>query len=99
MRSEGYFMILRIIMYIGLGLLSIFLINYFELANIEFTIINVLIAVGSLIALKILYSIFTRFLRVLVFAFVFLPVIGLVIYYVYAYFTGQSVDLASLAVW
>lgn len=92
-------MILRIIMYIGLGLLSIFLINYFELANIEFTIINVLIAVGSLIALKILYSIFTRFLRVLVFAFVFLPVIGLVIYYVYAYFTGQSVDLASLAVW
>ncbi|WP_052255914.1 hypothetical protein [Salinicoccus sp. YB14-2] len=92
-------MILRIIMYIGLGLLSIFLINYFEFANIEFTIINVLIAVGSLIALKILYSIFTRFLRVLVFAFVFLPVIGLVIYYVYAYFTGQSVDLASLAVW
>ena len=92
-------MILRIIMYIGLGLLSIFLINYFELANIEFTIINVLIAVGSLIALKILYSIFTRFLRVLVFAFVFLPVIGLVIYYVYAYFTEQPVDLASLAVW
>ena len=92
-------MILRIIMYAGLGFLSIFLINYFELANIEFTFINVLIAIGSLIALKILYSIFTRFLRVLVFAFVFLPVIGLVIYYVYAYFTGQSVDLASLAVW
>ncbi|HIV81137.1 MAG TPA: hypothetical protein H9994_00360 [Candidatus Salinicoccus merdavium] len=92
-------MILRIIIYIGLGFLSIFLMNYFELANIEFTFINVLIAVGSLIALNILYSIFTRFLRVLVFAFVFLPVIGLVVYYVYAYFTGQSVDLASLAVW
>ena len=92
-------MILRIIMYAGLGFLSIFLINYFELANIEFTFINVLIAIGSIIALKILYSIFIRFLRVLVFAFVFLPVIGLVIYYVYAYFTGQSVDLASLAVW
>lgn len=92
-------MILRIIMYIGFAFLSIFLINYFELANIEFTIINVLIAVGSLIALNILYSIFTRFLRVLVFAFVFLPVIGLFVYYVYAYFTGQSVDLASLAVW
>lgn len=92
-------MILRIIMYIGFAFLSIFLINYFELANIEFTIINVLIAVGSLIALNILYSIFTRFLRVLVFAFVFLPVIGLLVYYVYAYFTGQSVDLASLAVW
>ena len=92
-------MILRIITYIGLGILSIFLINYFELANIEFTFINVLIAVGSLIALSILYSIFTRFLRVLVFAFVFLPVVGLVVYYVYAYFTGQSVDLASLAVW
>lgn len=93
------FMILRIIIYIGLGFLSIFLMNYFELANIEFTFINVLIAVGSLIALNILYSIFTRFLRVLVFAFVFLPVIGLVVYYIYAYFTGQSVDLASLAVW
>lgn len=92
-------MILRIIIYIGLGFLSIFLMNYFELANIEFTFINVLIAVGSLIALNILYSIFTRFLRVLVFAFVFLPVIGLVVYYIYAYFTGQSVDLASLAVW
>lgn len=92
-------MILRIITYIGLGILSIFLINYFELANIEFTFINVLIAVGSLIALSILYSIFTRFLRMLVFAFVFLPVVGLVVYYVYAYFTGQSVDLASLAVW
>ena len=92
-------MILRIIMYTGLGFLSIFLINYFELANIEFTFMNVLIAIGSLIALRILYSIFTRFLRVLVFAFVFLPVIGLVVYYVYAYFTGQSVDLASLAVW
>jgi len=92
-------MILRIIIYIGLGFLSIFLMNYFELANIEFTFINVLISVGSLIALNILYSIFTRFLRVLVFAFVFLPVIGLVVYYVYAYFTGQSVDLASLAVW
>ncbi len=92
-------MILRIIMYIGFAFLSIFLINYFELANIEFTFINVLIAVGSLIALSILYSIFTRFLRVLVFAFVFLPVVGLVVYYVYAYFTGQSVDLASLAVW
>lgn len=92
-------MILRIIMYTGLGFLSIFLINYFELANIEFTFINVLIAIGSLIALRILYSIFTRFLRVLVFAFVFLPVIGIVIYYVYAYFTGESVDLASLALW
>lgn len=92
-------MIFRIIMYAGLGFLSIFLINYFELAYIEFSFVNVLIAIGSIIALKILYSIFTRFLRVLVFAFVFLPVIGLVIYYVYAYFTGQSVDLASLAVW
>lgn len=92
-------MILRIIMYIGLGFLSIFLINYFGLANIEFTFINILIAVGSLIVLNILYSIFTRFLKVLVFAFVFLPVTGLVVYYVYAYFTGQSVDLASLAVW
>lgn len=92
-------MILRIIMYTGLGFLSIFLINYFELANIEFTFMNVLIAIGSLIALRILYSIFTRFLRVLVFAFVFLPVIGIVIYYVYAYFTGESVDLASLALW
>ncbi|WP_462421007.1 hypothetical protein [Salinicoccus sp. Marseille-QA3877] len=92
-------MILRIIMYTGLGFLSIFLINYFELANIEFTFMNVLIAIGSLIVLRILYSIFTRFLRVLVFAFVFLPVIGIVIYYVYAYFTGESVDLASLALW
>lgn len=92
-------MILRIIMYTGLGFLSIYLINYFGLANIEFTFINVLLAIGSLIALRILYSIFTRFLRVLVFAFVFLPVIGIVIYYVYAYFTGESVDLASLALW
>lgn len=92
-------MILRIIMYTGLGFLSIYLINYFGLANIEFTFLNVLLAIGSLIALRILYSIFTRFLRVLVFAFVFLPVIGIVIYYVYAYFTGESVDLASLALW
>lgn len=92
-------MIFRILMYTGLGFLSIFLINYFELANIEFTFINVLIAIGSMIALSILYSIFTRFLRVFVFAFVFLPVVGLVIYYVYSYFTGQSADLASLALW
>lgn len=87
-------MVMRIILYAGVGLLSIYLLNYFEVANIEFTFINLLIAVGAVMLLRILYSLFTRLLRVFVFAFVFLPLIGLLGYYLYSYFTGQPVDLA-----
>lgn len=86
-------MVMRILLYAGLGLLSIYLLNYFEIANIEFTFVNMLIAVGAVVLLRILYSLFIRLLRVFVFAFVFLPLIGLVVYYLYSYFTGQSVDL------
>lgn len=86
-------MVMRILLYAGLGLLSIYLLNYFEIANIEFTFVNMLIAVGAVVLLRILYSLFIRLLRVFVFAFVFLPLIGLLVYYLYSYFTGQSVDL------
>jgi hypothetical protein len=86
-------MVMRILLYAGLGLLSIYLLNYFEIANIEFTFLNMLIAVGAVVLLRVLYSLFIRLLRVFVFAFVFLPLIGLLVYYLYSYFTGQSVDL------
>ncbi|CAM4165123.1 hypothetical protein [Lacicoccus alkaliphilus] len=86
-------MVMRILLYAGLGLLSIYLLNYFEIANVEFTFVNMLIAVGGIVLLRILYSLFIRLLRVFVFAFVFLPLIGLLVYYLYSYFTGQSVDL------
>ncbi len=87
-------MVMRIILYAGLGLLSIYLLNYFDVADIEYTFVNFALAAGAVVVLRILYSLFTRLLRVFVFAFVFLPLIGLLVYYLYSYFTGQSVDLA-----
>ena len=86
-------MVMRIILYAAVGLLSIYLLNYFEVAAIEFTFVNVALAAGAVVLLRILYSLFTKLLRVFVFAFVFLPLIGLFVYYLYSYFTGQSVDL------
>ncbi|MCD2137215.1 hypothetical protein [Salinicoccus halitifaciens] len=84
---------MRIVLYAAVGLLSIYLLNYFEVAAIEYTFVNILLAAGAVVLLRILYSLFTRLLRVFVFAFVFLPLIGLFVYYLYSYFTGQSIDL------
>ncbi|MET3109713.1 hypothetical protein [Salinicoccus halitifaciens] len=86
-------MVMRIVLYAAVGLLSIYLLNYFEVAAIEYTFVNILLAAGAVVLLRILYSLFTRLLRVFVFAFVFLPLIGLFVYYLYSYFTGQSIDL------
>lgn len=82
-----------LILYIAFSFLLIFGINYFNVAAVDYTFTNVLIAFVSLAVLRVLYAIFARFMKVFLFAVVFLPLVGLFGYYIYSYVTGQPIEM------
>jgi hypothetical protein len=86
-------MIITILLYVGLSFAAIFGINYFNLAQIDYTFVNILITFVSLVLLRVLYTVFIKFMKVFLFAVVFLPLVGLFGYYIYSYVTGQPIEM------
>lgn len=88
-------MIITILLYVGLSFAVIFGINYFDVAQIDYTFMNVFITFITLVLLRVLYTVFIKFMKVFLFAVVFLPLVGLFGYYIYSYVTGQPIEMVQ----
>lgn len=88
-------MIITILLYVGLSFAVIFGINYFDVAQIDYTFMNIFIAFITLVLLRVLYTVFIKFMKVFLFAVVFLPLVGLFGYYIYSYVTGQPIEMVQ----
>lgn len=84
---------MRLILTIALSFFVIYGINFFDIAALEYNIKTVAVTTVAIIVLRLLYSIFTRFMKVFLFVVIFLPIVGLIIYYIYSYVTGNPVEL------
>lgn len=84
--------VLQGILYLVLSFIVIFLIQYFELYPLEMNIQNILIVFVALIVLRLLFFIFTKVFKLFIFLFVFLPLVGIIIYVIYMYATGQQIE-------
>ncbi|WP_017549132.1 hypothetical protein [Salinicoccus carnicancri] len=89
-------MFIRLILTIALSFFVIYAINFFDIASLEYDIRTVAATVVAIIVLRLLYSVFTRFMKVFLFVVIFLPIVGLIIYYIYSYVTGSPVELFDI---
>ena len=85
-------MFIRLILIIALSFFVIYGLNYLDLADIGYSFQSVAVTAITLIVLGLLYRVFTKFLKVFLFIFVFLPLVALLIYYLYSYVTGTPVE-------
>lgn len=88
-------MLISILIYIGLSFAVIYGINFFELAHLDFSFANIAVTFITLVLLRLLYTVFIKFMKVFLFAVVFLPLVGLFGYYLYSYATGQPVEMVA----
>lgn len=89
-------MFMRLILIIALSFFVIYGINFFDIASLEYNITTVAVTVVSIILLSLLYRVFTKFMKVFLFAVIFLPITGLIVYYVYSYITGSPIELFDI---
>ncbi len=87
---------MRLIITIALSFFVIYGINFFGLAALDYNIKTVALTAAAIIALRLLYRIFTRFMKVFLFVVIFLPIVGLIIYYIYSYVTGNPIELFDI---
>lgn len=88
-------MIISILIYLGLSFAVIYGINFFELAYVDYSVANILVTFIALVLLRVLYTVFIKFMKVFLFAVVFVPLVGLFGYYIYSYVTGQPVEMIA----
>ncbi len=89
-------MFIRLILIIALSFFVIYGLNYLDLADIGYSFQTVAVTAIVLIVLGILYRVFTKFLKVLLFVFVFLPLVALLIYYLYSFVTGTPMEMPGM---
>ena len=84
-------MIKRLVVLFILTLVVMGIMNYSGVYNLEFTGTNVLYSYLVILALYTLYMIFYKFFKAIVCLFMF-AIILFIIYYVYNFITGNSLD-------
>ncbi|WP_411842023.1 hypothetical protein [Salinicoccus sp. HZC-1] len=84
---------MRLIFIIALSFFVIYGINFFDIAVLDYNIKTIAITAVSIIVLRLLYSVFAKFMKVFLFVVIFLPIVGLIIYYIYSYMTGNPIEL------
>lgn len=89
-------MFMRLILIIALSFFVIYGINFFDIAYLEYNIKTVAATAVSIIILSLLYRVFTRFMKIFLFVVVFLPIAGLIVYYIYSYITGNPIELFDI---
>ncbi|MFC3418416.1 hypothetical protein ACFOLA_02690 [Salinicoccus hispanicus] len=89
-------MFIRLILVIALSFFVIYGLNYLDLADVGYSFQTVAITAVTLIVLGLLYRVFTKFLKVILFVFVFLPLVAFGIYYIYSFFTGTPMELFDM---
>ena len=89
-------MFIRLLLTISLSFFVIYGINYFDIADLDYNFKTVAVTSIALILLRVLYYIFTKFLKIFLFIFVFLPLLALFINYIYSYLTGAPVEFMDL---
>ncbi|GAB3061308.1 hypothetical protein ACFOU0_06475 [Salinicoccus sesuvii] len=89
-------MFIRLILVIALSFFVIYGLNYLDLADVGYSFRSVAITAVALIVLSLLYRVFTKFLKLILFVFVFLPLVAFGIYYIYSYLTGVPMELFDM---
>src|SRR5699024_2009366 len=91
-----FILFMRLILTIALSFFVIYAINFFCIASLDYNSRTVATTAACIIVLKFLYIVFTRFMNVFLFVVIFLPITGLIIYYIYSYVTGSPIELFDI---
>ncbi|MCG1009359.1 hypothetical protein J4760_04735 [Salinicoccus sp. ID82-1] len=89
-------MFIRLILIIALSFFVIYGMNHLDIADVGYSFRTVAITAAAIIALGLLYRVFTKFLKIVLFVFVFLPLVAFGIYYIYSYLTGTPIEFFDM---